>query len=181
MNMKKENPLTVQSKQWILEALLKLMEEKNYEKITIKELTARADLDRKTFYRNFRSKEEVLYLQLQELCDLYIQMLQDLPQLSAYSVTEAYFSLCRQYAHFFMLLKRNNLLFLVLQKFDEYLPAINDLFLSNPVYRGKSKQELIYQAGGFWNITIHWINDGMEESPEEMAVVISSIMPSPFK
>ena len=40
MNMKKENPLTVQSKQWILEALLKLMEEKNYEKITIKELTA---------------------------------------------------------------------------------------------------------------------------------------------
>ena len=95
MNMKKENPLTVQSKQWILEALLKLMEEKNYEKITIKELTARADLDRKTFYRNFRSKEEVLYLQLQELCDLYIQMLQDLPQLSAYSVTEAYFSLCR--------------------------------------------------------------------------------------
>ena len=98
-----------------------------------------------------------------------------------YSVTEAYFSLCRQYAHFFMLLKRNNLLFLVLQKFDEYLPAINDLFLSNPVYRGKSKQELIYQAGGFWNITIHWINDGMEESPEEMAEVISSIMPSPFK
>lgn len=167
MNMKKKNPLTVQSKQWILEALLKLMEEKDYEKITIKELTARADLDRKTFYRNFRSKEEVLYLQLQELCDLYIQMLQDLPQLSAYSVTEAYFSLCRQYAHFFMLLKRNNLL--------------NDLFLSNPVYRGKSKQELIYQAGGFWNITIHWINDGMEESPEEMAEVISSIMPSPFK
>lgn len=104
MNMKKENPLTVQSKQWILEALLKLMEEKEYEKITIKELTARADLDRKTFYRNFRSKEEVLYLQLQELCDLYIQMLQDLPQLSAYSVTEAYFSLCWQYAHFFMLL-----------------------------------------------------------------------------
>ena len=83
MNMKKENPLTVESKQWILEALLKLMEEKNYEKITIKELTARADLDRKTFYRNFRSKEEVLYLQLQELCDLYIQMLRDLPQLSA--------------------------------------------------------------------------------------------------
>lgn len=69
MNMKKENPLTVQSKQWILEALLKLMEEKNYEKITIKELTARADLDRKTFYRNFRSKEEVLYLQLQEFHD----------------------------------------------------------------------------------------------------------------
>mgnify|MGYP001144944150 CR=1 FL=1 len=169
MNMKKENPLTVQSKQWILEALLKLMEEKDYEKITIKELTARADLDRKTFYRNFRSKEE-------GLCDLYIQMLQDLPQLSAYSVTEAYLSLCRQDAHFFILLKRNNLLFLVLQKFDEYLPAINDLFLSNPVYRGKSKLELIYQAGGFWNITIHWINDGMEESPEEMAEVISRII-----
>lgn len=45
---KKENPLAVQSKQWILTALLALMEEKSYNNISIKELTAKAALDRKT-------------------------------------------------------------------------------------------------------------------------------------
>lgn len=181
MKTSKENPISVKSKQWILTALLNLMKEKDFDKITIKELAVCADLDRKTFYRNFHSKEEVLYLQLQELCQLYIEKLKELPQLSAYSITESYFSICVQYSYFFMLLERNNLLPLVLLKFDEYLPALNDLFLNNPTYRNKPKYELIYQAGGFWNVTNHWISDGMKESPEEMAKIVSAIMPSPIK
>lgn len=83
--------------------------------------------------------------------------------------------------HFFLLLNRHNLLPLALLKFDEYLPALNDLFLSNSAYRNKSKYELVYQAGGFWNVTIRWLNDGGEETPEEMAKIMSTIMPSPIK
>ena len=77
MKSVKENPIAVQSKQWILKALLVLMAEKDFSKITVKELAKRADLDRKTFYRNFNSKEEVLYLILEEMCQRYIQMLQE--------------------------------------------------------------------------------------------------------
>ena len=61
------------------------------------------------------------------------------------------------------------------------MEAVHGLKLFQFEQKTEMEQELIYQAGGFWNITIHWINDGMEESPEEMAEVISSIMPSPFK
>lgn len=177
----KENPIAIQSKQWILKALLDLMSEKDFSTITIKELSKRADLDRKTFYRNFRSKEEVLYLILEEMCQRYIQILQELPELCAYEGTEGYFSLCIEYADFFMLLKQHNLLPLMLMKFDEYLPVLNDVFINDPTYRNKSKYELVYQAGGFWNVTTRWICDGFKETPKEMAQIIGSIMPSLLK
>lgn len=66
---------------------------------------------------------------------------------------------------------------LVLIKFDEYLPALNDIFINDPTYRNKSKYELVYQAGGFWNVTTRWICDGVKETPKEMAQIIGSIMP----
>ena len=177
MKALKENPVAVQSKQMLLNALLELMEKKAYSSISIKELAECAGLDRKTFYRNFDSKEEVLYLRLQEMCQLYIKELRGLPRLTSYAGTKAYFEICMQQVHFFMLLKKNNLLPLVLIKFDEYLSELNTLFLSNPLYREKSPYELYYQAGGFWNVTIRWLEGGTKESPEEMARIIGSIMP----
>lgn len=181
MNSHKENPIAVQSKQWLLSALLSLMEEKDFALITITELTKRADLDRKTFYRNFHSKEDVISLKIEELCQLYIEKLQTLSSISAYTFSKAYFEICISNRDFLSLLNRHNLLPLALLKFDEYLPVLNDLFLSNPKYRNKSKYELVYQAGGFWNVTIRWLKDGGIESAEELAQIMDTIMPSPLK
>lgn len=177
MKALKENPIVAQSKQMILKALLELMECKAYNSISIKELAECAGLDRKTFYRNFKSKEEVLYLRLHELCQLYIKELKKLPQFTSYTVSKAYFLICRQNADFFMLLKKNDLLPLALLKFNEYLEELITLFLDDPVYRKKSQYEIYYQAGGFWNVTIRWLEEGAKESPEEMAQMIGAIMP----
>lgn len=103
--------------------------------------------------------------------------MQALPLLSSYAVTEAYFSICLKYLTLFDALNRNGLLALALLQFDAYLPELNELFLSNPAYRGKSDYELFYQAGGFWNVTVRRLNHGAKESPADMARVISSIMP----
>lgn len=181
MNSEKENPIAAQSKQWILSALLDLMKEKDFSMISITELAKRADLDRKTFYRNFHSKEDVISLKLYELCRQYIKKLQTLSSISAYELSKAYFEICASNKDFLSLLNQHNLLPLALLKFNEYLPTLNELFLSNPTYRNKSKYELAYQAGGFWNITIRWLNDGCIETADEMATIMSSIMPSPLK
>lgn len=181
MKKDKENPIAIQSKQWILTALLSLMKEKDFSCISIKELTLRAGLDRKTFYRNFSSKEDVISMKLEELCFLYLQKLQTLPQFTAYTITQAYFTICYENKWFLLLLKQNKLLPLLLIKFNEYLPKLNDMFLSNPYYRDKSEYEIIYQAGGFWNATIHWLNKGAKEMPEEMVNIIAAIMPSPLR
>lgn len=41
-------------------ALLKMMEEKPVEKISIEEMTAMADVGRSTYFRHFKSKDDVL-------------------------------------------------------------------------------------------------------------------------
>ena len=67
-----KNPTALQSQRWILQALLDTMEEKNYDKITVSEICRTAELDRRTFYRNFNSKQEVLEQYIEQLCREYM-------------------------------------------------------------------------------------------------------------
>lgn len=49
------------TKRRLKEALLALMEERGYERITIRDITERADVGRSTFYSHFDSKEALLF------------------------------------------------------------------------------------------------------------------------
>ena len=55
------NPSAIRSKKQITDALLKLMEKYPYNEISVKQIVLEADLVRKTFYRNFDTKDDVLY------------------------------------------------------------------------------------------------------------------------
>lgn len=54
------------AKDYITEGLFQLMERKDYNKITITDITNRAGVNRVTFYRNFSSKEEVIKSYLEQ-------------------------------------------------------------------------------------------------------------------
>jgi hypothetical protein len=45
---------------WILEAIMLLMDEKPYDKITVSDITEKAGIARQTFYSNFTNKDEVI-------------------------------------------------------------------------------------------------------------------------
>jgi AraC-like DNA-binding protein len=45
---------------WILEAILLLINEKPYDKITVSDIINKAGIARQTFYRNFKDKDEVI-------------------------------------------------------------------------------------------------------------------------
>lgn len=51
------NPVVWQSRTWLMDALAALMEEKKFEEITVVEICRRADLSRRTFYRNYSSRK----------------------------------------------------------------------------------------------------------------------------
>ncbi|WP_420022605.1 TetR/AcrR family transcriptional regulator [Clostridium intestinale] len=46
-----------QTQEWIISALLSLMNKKNYREITIVDIVSEAHIGRRTFYRNFRSQK----------------------------------------------------------------------------------------------------------------------------
>ena len=68
---KSQNPSAVRSRQEISTALLKLMQEHPYAEISVKQIIMETSLARKTFYLNFRSKDDVLESILDELIREY--------------------------------------------------------------------------------------------------------------
>lgn len=58
------------SRRLIVEALLALMLEKRFERITVQEIIDRADVGRTTFYAQFRNKEDVLESELERVFSL---------------------------------------------------------------------------------------------------------------
>ena len=59
-NSKSPNRQVQRTCSWIMEAVLLLMDEKPYNKITVSDITNKAGIARQTFYRNYNDKEEVI-------------------------------------------------------------------------------------------------------------------------
>mgnify|MGYP003301325036 CR=1 FL=1 len=64
--MDKPNEINVLTKECILTALLRLMEEKPYDSISITDITSLAGVSRMAYYRNYSSKEEILLRHLED-------------------------------------------------------------------------------------------------------------------
>ncbi|AIQ13749.1 TetR/AcrR family transcriptional regulator [Paenibacillus durus] len=179
MPNEKINPIAEQSKTWLIEALLELMKHKTYSQITISEIAEKAQLARRTFYRNFKSKDEVLNGYVQKLCEEYIERLQAEPTLTVYNMAKVYFTFWEKHMDFLMRLENNDLLHLLLQKYNQYLPVIHRTVvpLTEPgPHTAMAKYIMAFSAGGFWNSLIQWIREERREAPEQMAQFVSMII-----
>lgn len=177
------NPIAIRSKTWIVKALLELMEEKLFKDITIKEISERADLVRRTFYRNFSSKEEILDYYLEQLNREYITLLSQEKELSIHNVARIYFEFWNNHIDFLKSLEKNNLLVFLLKKYDEYLPLIHKAFKEDHLsdYPKEYVEYYVsFNVGGFWNILLKWVSEEPKKDPDEMAEMISNIMKNDF-
>ena len=71
--MRRRRETTEMLKESMGDALLDLMREKPLEKISIEEMTARADVGRVTYFRYFKSKDEVLSWKFRKLWERYTE------------------------------------------------------------------------------------------------------------
>lgn len=76
LQLMKQDKRTRRTKAWLLETLLKLLENKEYSEITITELTEKADIARQTFYRNYSSMDDILLSRMDEIVDAYLKKVQ---------------------------------------------------------------------------------------------------------
>lgn len=174
----KINPISLQSKEWIMSSLLRLLSKKQFNEITITEISSEAQLARRTFYRNFSSKEEVLDLYIEKLIIEYIHLLKKEEILDVYNMAKVFFTFGKSHMDFVILMDKNNLLYLILQKYMEKLPMIHKMFKADKEYRNDEMLEYVlsFSAGGFWNMLIKWIRDGAKKSPYEMASLVNIIL-----
>ncbi|WP_315069404.1 TetR/AcrR family transcriptional regulator [uncultured Clostridium sp.] len=174
----KGNTVSNQSKLWMEDALLKLMETENYREITIQEITDNARLSRRTFYRNYSSKDEILEGCFYKIWLEYRSVIVQETDLSLPSIATIFFAVMKKHFVFLSLVNRHHLLPLFLLKIDELLPpAFDEVKGKNMPFSKESIQyALTFSTGGFMRILIQWVNDSKQKSPEEMAAMVKDFI-----
>lgn len=168
--IERENPISVRSKRLITDALISIMEEKPFSKISIRDIVERAGLTRQTFYHNFDSKEEVLFHKSDELFDDFFQFLTDNEVSDLEGVICLYFRYWQDNDEFIKLLIKNNLVFILENRYPQYFDLVQLIY-----FRGKgfttTETEYLYAAicGGIINLLIVWVKTGELMTPKEMS------------
>ena len=154
------------------------MHEIPYEEITVKRIILDTDLVRKTFYRNFKSKDDVLDSIIDKAIDEYTDAL--------VSTTDdpltVIFDFCKLNKELFSLLQKNSMLYLLLLKLNEKIPQISRTTDpdKNPFVKLMSDLEPDYlialNIGAIWNIISLWLERGMKEDPSEIRHLIEEYL-----
>ena len=189
---KSQNPSAVRSRQEISTALLKLMQEHPYAEISVKQIIMETSLARKTFYLNFRSKDDVLESILDELIREYTEALSQANEEKNPAGTKnpdeaisvdtigkvdtitnplfVIFSFCDKNKDFLSLLHKNKMLYLLLIRLNEFLPEYSKTedMSSNPfaILMGELEPDYLiaFNVGAIWNVLFKWIDRGMGDS-----------------
>ena len=171
----KASRFTEQTKKWLIEALFDLMKEKPYSIITVKEIADQAQLSRRTFYRNFKVKEDLLSKYTNYLFEDYIKSIKGKNDFSFNSILANYFEFWNKHIKELKLLKQNHLFYFIMEQINSFIPNINEFTeVQWHNYDNDIEEEYIsrYNIGGLWNILYKWIDNEERESPKEMVQVI---------
>lgn len=174
----KGNPVSDRSKRELEAALLQLMRTEDYAEITIQEIAYHAGLSRRTFYRNFSSKEEILSACFDRIWAGYRERIVTEPDLSLPNITWVLFTHMESQRDILMTVNRHNLLPLFQARVDELLPkAFHEARGEVSSLSAETlRYALAFSAGGFMRILVLWLNDGCRKSPDEMAVIVKDFL-----
>lgn len=173
-----------QTKLLLLNSLLELLAKREYSAITINMIVDNAKLGRRTFYRYFKTKDDVMKCITELLMDEFANTIINHHSLDMKQVTFAYFQFWEQYIDILLLLKKAHVLYFIEDHFDtlvinvakkvkhvpenipqEQLPKTYELY----------KYEFYIKLAGLWKATIMWCEETSRKSPIEMAEIITDL------
>lgn len=156
------------SKQDLAETVFLLMKTKPYEQISIQDIVDKAGFSRMAYYRNFKSKDEVVQYYLHKITQDFL----DRTKINLLTVDLRKFFVT-VYTHLTnvkdigLLLLKNNILHFAKTEFDK-------IFYN----KAQNKRELynyLFISGGLFNIYQVWLEQNCIETPEELADLLIDI------
>ncbi len=154
-----------QSKKKLAKALLAVMEQYDFREITVTQLAQEAGLSRKTFYRLFKGKEELLRILFENLYREFLTQIETRRLRHYWDVVQCYFDFCEERRELLSLLKRNNLLAPLFE--GSYQHAF-EVFASVRTRETADRYSpllpylLAYSVGGMFSMLLMWVESDME-------------------
>lgn len=154
-----------QSKEKLAQAMLAIMEQYDYREITITQISQEACLSRKTFYRLFKGKEELLDFYFGKLFQEYQTQIEARRPERYWNVVQCYFDFCEERKELLFLLRRNNLLGAFFEASYQYSFAVFSYVRSAETadrYARFLPYLLAYSVGGMYSMALKWVESGMD-------------------
>lgn len=154
------NKIVVES---LKEALLQLIGKKNFESITITELCQKAGVSRMAFYGNFESKDDIF---TKIVADMQSEMLARIGSPFRQELTLSWYIQMFEFVR-----EKSNLLKPIFGAGfqDKYLAILNDIVLTYKDPHSNEPYLKLLWNGGIVNAVVYWLNNGLVETPDEMA------------
>lgn len=160
------------TKLYIYKALMKLLGKKSYEKITVCEITKTAGVSRMSFYRNFESKEDLIFKGINEIIKSVNNKIKQRDVINSYTVTKEFFETFKNFKDIFHAFDnctiKKTLIDTITKRMRENVPID---------YMNKTSKYIpIFYFGAISTTMIEWLKSGAVETPDEMARMISSLI-----
>ncbi|SDB50115.1 TetR/AcrR family transcriptional regulator [Butyrivibrio sp. INlla16] len=151
-------------------ALIYLMGEKSFDKITITDLVRRSGVSRTAFYRNYSSKEEILSDIKENLIER-VSVIFD--SVMSGEDLHKWFLGC-----FDLIEKEKKMIDLLLKaniSVDTLFEGKSFLEKFYPAKTTEQKYYLVAAEAAFQDVLLKWFKDGMQESKEEMSEICVTV------
>ena len=157
------------AKDYIIESLLTLMKKKDYQSITITDITNKAGVNRVTFYRNFNSKDDIIKIWLRDTTDSFIKTSNiSYPNNPIEEYFTKLFTHLEKYKEETTLIYNAGLINLLKLEFE-------NTFLEN----NKKKYDdykSYFIIGGIFNIYYYLLINGYRETPKELSLKLVDLL-----
>lgn len=188
MTLKKTDRRIIRTRRMIMEAFTLLMEEKGFEAITVRDLTEKADINRGTFYQHYKDKYDLLEQSEKEIFEGLKQIVvtfwqnanNDVKIIKVDDLSPLIIQLFEFMGENYKLMKiflgpngnpsfQNQLKAVIkdnlLHRFAPFLVEKNMMVPSDYL--------LAYVSSAHLGVIQHWLECGMDRSPEDVARIIS--------
>lgn len=169
------NPTALNSREWLVNALLTLMETKPYSKITVKDICQKADLSRQTFYNFFETKDDIILFCIKRC---YLEMMDGLKSKSPLLLSDITEELIKTFH------KNQDLIYLIISQNLEHLleyelASVIQIFAEqvNPETSNHPyKYGTAFLTGAIAHTVIYWFKDPNPIPAEQLAELLANIL-----
>ena len=160
------------SRDYIIKGFCSLLKEKQYEKISVCDICQKAGVSRMSFYRNFKSKEDLVYQGIDMITKLINKNIGNLELKNQYTITRTVFETILSLKPLIMSFEGNEifkqLLDVGIKKIEHDIPI--------DFVNKTSKYIPVFYYGALTLVISKWLQSGANESPDEMARLICSLI-----
>ena len=168
------------TKKALRDCLFSLLEQKTADEITVKELTAAADINRSTFYFYYKDIDDMI-MQIQD--EIYSVFETDVINQAGDFLTAndfvqyltRFLLFCKEHERICKFVigndPKNNLSKRIKKGLLRCIPDTTLFFEETDPKRYLTE----YAVAGFWQLIVNWMYDGMKIPPQEMAVFMTNV------